>query len=43
MTHGCGAPTRDGYLLGQRLIASGLDVATVAFEIVARGLVAESE
>jgi hypothetical protein len=41
--HGFGAPTADGYIVGQQLIEHGDDYATAAAEIVARGLTEDPE
>ena len=39
VVHGLGQPTRKGYEVGRMLLASGMDYATAATEIIARGLV----
>ena len=43
VTHGFGAPTAEGYTLGQQLISEGDDYATAAAEIVARGMTEDPE
>jgi hypothetical protein len=37
-SHGFGSPTPEGFALAADLILTGDDVATAAFEVVARGL-----
>lgn len=41
--HGFGEATAEGLKLGQELMARGGDMATAAFEIVARGLTKDAE
>ena len=43
VAHGLGAPTEEGYEVGERLMASGDDNSTASFEVVSRGLTRNPE